>query len=176
MPHLAKNALTRAANLSARRLLPSQPLPPTPIKLKPKSMPKLKPAVATLPDGTTVHLNSAAFAPVFDRATLPPPSHTWAPTSLARDRADPIEPRAATRLTEEQITEMRALRTQDPETWTVRKLAAKYNVAGVFVSMAVRCPEERLSQLAEREAYRVSRLPATTMHHIRDRQRRRALW
>ncbi|KNE71792.1 hypothetical protein AMAG_20445 [Allomyces macrogynus ATCC 38327] len=51
-----------------------------------------------------------------------------------------------------------------------------FNVAGVFVSMTVRCPEARLSQLAEREAYRVSRLPATTMQHIRDRQRRRALW
>ncbi|KAJ3353521.1 hypothetical protein GGF32_002967 [Allomyces javanicus] len=176
MPHLAKNALTRAANLSARRLLPSTPLPPTPIKLKPKSLPKLNAAVATLPDGTTVHLNSAAYAPVFDRATLPPPSHNWAPTSLASARADPIEPRTATRLTDEQITEMRALRAQDPETWTVRKLAAKFGVAGVFVSMAVRCPEARVQQLAEREAYRMSRLPATTMQQIRDRQRRRALW
>ncbi|KAI9216597.1 mitochondrial ribosomal protein subunit L20-domain-containing protein [Blastocladiella britannica] len=156
--------------------LPSTPLAPTPIKLKAKSVPKLLPAVAKLADGTTVHVNAGAYEPQFSRSDLPPVSHRFAATSLAGPGADPIDGTTATRLAADQVVEMRALRAQDPETWTVRALAKKFGVSGIFVSRSAPCPEPRALALAVAEQERVARLPPSTLQHIRDRQRRRALW
>ncbi|ORZ32719.1 mitochondrial ribosomal protein subunit L20-domain-containing protein [Catenaria anguillulae PL171] len=148
--------------LASLPLMPAKPLEPLPIKLKAKSLPKLLPHVAKLSDGTTIHLNSAAFEPVFDRGNLPPTSHKFAPTKKV--------------LTAAEIQEIKALRAQDPDQWTVRKLAAKYGVSGIAISIVAKCPEQRAAKLAEVEAERVARLPPSTLQHIRDRQRRRELW
>ncbi|KAI9189156.1 hypothetical protein H9P43_000584 [Blastocladiella emersonii ATCC 22665] len=172
----ATTAIPSKPALGEISLMPTKPLAPLPIKLKAKSLTKLQPAVATLADGTTVHLNAAAYAPQFTRETLPPPSHKFAATSLAAPGADPIEPRVRKDLSLAEISEIRALRTSDPDTWTVRKLAAKFGVSGVFISMVARCPPARLASLAAVEEERVARLPPSTLHHIRERQRRREQW
>jgi hypothetical protein len=41
------------------------------------------------------------------------------------------------------VTEMRRLRSTDPENWTRAKLARKYNCSSVFVSICCEAPAEK---------------------------------
>lgn len=66
----------------------------------------------------------------------------------------PPETRRATHpkmyhVTKEQVEEMRKLRFEDPEAWTVQKLAAKYGCTTKFVRIAARVPVSYRERLAE---------------------------
>ncbi|KAH8592749.1 mitochondrial ribosomal protein subunit L20-domain-containing protein [Bisporella sp. PMI_857] len=55
-------------------------------------------------------------------------------------------------LTDADIAEIQRLRTQDPEKWTARKLANKYNTTTFFIAMCVTAPAEKRQRDAEKKA------------------------
>ncbi|KAF2840143.1 hypothetical protein M501DRAFT_901572, partial [Patellaria atrata CBS 101060] len=78
-------------------------------------------------------------------------------------------------ITAEQVEEIRALRTGDPEKWTCTKIAAKYDCSPLFVAMVVKSPEmqrkheERLEEVKKRWGRK-------RREAREDRARRRQLW
>jgi hypothetical protein len=47
-------------------------------------------------------------------------------------------------LTEEDVKEIKRLRSTDPETWTRAKLAKKYNCSSIFIGMCCEAPKEKI--------------------------------
>ena len=77
-------------------------------------------------------------------------------------RGAPRVPRVA--LSEQEKGEIRQLRTQDPETWSQRALAARYNCSRLLIAM-----------VAPRAAEAVGTAPATPADTAAPRRKRRAL-
>lgn len=71
-------------------------------------------------------------------------------------------------LTDAQIAEMRELRKQDPQTWTRKKLAEKFNCSELFVSIAAPTVK-RAFRIEPQGGYRKQLIK-------KNRQRRRELW
>lgn len=78
-------------------------------------------------------------------------------------------------LTAEQLEEMRALRSQDPDTWTTARLAKKFDCSMFFVRMVAKNGEKAARVKAEHEAVRERWGPRRRMAR-EDRKRRIALW
>lgn len=74
-------------------------------------------------------------------------------------------------LTEQQMEEMRQLRREDPQTWTRKKLAEKFNCSQLFVAISAPLPPSAQSNetVASKDGYRRKLIKE-------NRQKRRELW
>ena len=79
-------------------------------------------------------------------------------------------------LREKEIEEIRKLRTEDPFTWTRKKLAEKYDCSQFFVGLIVQASEERLEQQRKVLEDIKSKWGRRRRHAREDRTRRRELW
>ncbi|ORX62376.1 hypothetical protein DM01DRAFT_1331804 [Hesseltinella vesiculosa] len=77
-----------------------------------------------------------------------------------------------TKLTDEQINSIRSLRQQDPETWTRKKLADKFNCSPLFISMIAPTPSRAATPSALQSTAAGYRRQLIT----KNRQRRKELW
>ncbi|KAI9146070.1 mitochondrial ribosomal protein subunit L20-domain-containing protein [Paraphysoderma sedebokerense] len=160
----------RSLNSSAIKNLVEVPavIPPNPTKLKPSKTSKIPPPMYVLPDGSTFH---SRFHP-----SLHPEKVEISPDDLP-PLSHPISPiRGSKHLAKEDIEQIRQLRSSDPDTWTVRKLAEKFKCSPIFVSIVAKCPEDRVKKLAEERQAKWERLSEETKREIKDRERRRLLW
>ncbi|KAL7750176.1 hypothetical protein RI367_004349 [Sorochytrium milnesiophthora] len=163
------------ANRTEQLLASPSADPARAIKLGERSRTKPTPIVGRLADRSTVHLMPLYQPRASNSSTndsvkkLPPLSHKHISHRGPQDK--PYE-----KLSLVQLGMLRELRLTDPDTWTVRKLAKKFNVLPLFVSIAVRCPEARLGQLQDAEEKRVAGLSDKVKEHISIRQQRRAQW
>jgi len=79
-------------------------------------------------------------------------------------------------LREKEIEEIRRLRTEDPNRWTMNKLADKFQCSQFFIGMVAKAPKERI-ELAKKDLETVQRKWGQRRTHAReDRQKRRELW
>ncbi|KAI8914016.1 mitochondrial ribosomal protein subunit L20-domain-containing protein [Powellomyces hirtus] len=89
-------------------------------------------------------------------------------------RLRPYRPRSV--LTAEQIAELKSLRTEDPDTWTVVQLARKFDVAPTFVMRVAPPPKERVEVVKALERKRFEGLSIGKKMRAVDRIRRKATW
>lgn len=75
-------------------------------------------------------------------------------------------------LGEKEINEIRTLRQQDPETWTRKKLADKFNCSPLFISMVAPTPSKQPTSPATLSSDKGYKRQLIT----KNRQRRRELW
>ncbi|KAL7959476.1 mitochondrial ribosomal protein subunit L20 domain-containing protein [Trichoderma compactum] len=75
-------------------------------------------------------------------------------------------------LTKEHIEEMRRLRSEDPLTWSVQKLARKFECSTVFVQMAAPAPPEHLQWLKGKLERKMERWGPKKTQAREDRKRR----
>ncbi|KAL7810308.1 mitochondrial ribosomal protein subunit L20 domain-containing protein [Trichoderma aethiopicum] len=75
-------------------------------------------------------------------------------------------------LTKEHIDEMRRLRAEDPLTWSVQRLARKFECSTVFVQMAAPAPEEHLRWLRGKMERKMERWGPIRAAAREDRKRR----
>ncbi|EHK25693.1 uncharacterized protein TRIVIDRAFT_167950 [Trichoderma virens Gv29-8] len=75
-------------------------------------------------------------------------------------------------LTKEHIEEMRRLRNEDPLTWSVQKLARKFECSTVFVQMAAPAPPEHLQWLKGKMERKMERWGPKRTQAREDRKRR----
>ncbi|ORZ11932.1 mitochondrial ribosomal protein subunit L20-domain-containing protein [Absidia repens] len=75
-------------------------------------------------------------------------------------------------LNETQINEIRQLRQQDPETWTRKKLADKFNCSPLFISMVASSPSRQATPPVTESSEKGYRRQLIT----KNRQKRRELW
>ncbi|KAK1255415.1 hypothetical protein MKX08_009410 [Trichoderma sp. CBMAI-0020] len=75
-------------------------------------------------------------------------------------------------LTKEHIEEMRRLRAEDPLTWSVQKLARKFECSTVFVQMAAPAPAEHLEWLKAKMERKMERWGPKRTQAREDRKRR----
>ncbi|KAJ1557604.1 hypothetical protein HK405_015603 [Cladochytrium tenue] len=83
---------------------------------------------------------------------------------------------ARAHLTPAQLQEMRTLREQDPDRWTVARLARRYDTLPGLVLAAAPCPAERSRWLRQARTDEFDRLSLSKKATLIDRARRRALW
>ncbi|EGR45134.1 uncharacterized protein TRIREDRAFT_81779 [Trichoderma reesei QM6a] len=105
------------------------------------------------------------------------PSSTEAAAAAAGDGELPPEMRYKRRqpkynLTKEHIDEMRRLRAEDPLTWSVQRLARKFECSTVFVQMAAPAPEEHLRWLRAKMERKKERWGPIRTAAREDRKRR----
>ncbi|KAF5023016.1 hypothetical protein F66182_4935 [Fusarium sp. NRRL 66182] len=75
-------------------------------------------------------------------------------------------------LTAADIQEMKRLRSEDPVTWSVNKLAEKFGCSTVFVKMAAPAPASYLKNLQAKQERREARWGAIRTQAREDRERR----
>ncbi|KAL6864086.1 mitochondrial ribosomal protein subunit L20 domain-containing protein [Trichoderma novae-zelandiae] len=75
-------------------------------------------------------------------------------------------------LTKEHIEEMRRLRAEDPLTWSVQRLARRFECSTVFVQMAAPAPEEHLRWLRGKMERKMERWGPKRSQAREDRKRR----
>ncbi|KAI9302798.1 mitochondrial ribosomal protein subunit L20-domain-containing protein [Cunninghamella echinulata] len=75
-------------------------------------------------------------------------------------------------LGEKEINEIRSLRQQDPDTWTRKKLAEKFNCSPLFISMVASVSSKQPTPPATLSSDKGYRRQLIT----KNRQRRRELW
>lgn len=125
----------------------SQPTPfHTPFKFLPPTDPRRS---------NNLHLLFPASAPI---AYLPPE------TKPSRDKSY--------HLTKEDVEEMRRLRWEEPETWTMKKLAAKYKCSTKFVKIAARVTDEYKKKLEEGKRRRMATWGPRKMKAYREKGQR----
>ncbi|KAJ3050679.1 hypothetical protein HK097_008332 [Rhizophlyctis rosea] len=79
-------------------------------------------------------------------------------------------------LTKEQKEEIRRLRTEDPDRWTVSELAKEFETLPLYVVRCCAAPRERIEFVQKKDQERFDELPfRRKLTHIQ-RLRRRALW
>ncbi|CAO3615579.1 unnamed protein product [Cunninghamella blakesleeana] len=75
-------------------------------------------------------------------------------------------------LGEKEINDIRTLRQQDPDTWTRKKLADKFNCSPLFISMVAPTPSRKPTPSATGSSDKGYKRQLIT----KNRQRRRELW
>ncbi|KAI8633976.1 hypothetical protein F5Y19DRAFT_416002 [Xylariaceae sp. FL1651] len=104
----------------------------TPFKFLPKSDPRRQANLSQLlRSSSDLHMSSSSTA-------LPPPSRT---TETRQKQYN---------VTREQVEEMRALRAEDPATWSVHKLAERFQCTPLFVMMCCKASPEHKSKERQR--------------------------
>lgn len=108
-------------------------------------------------------------------------------TKLRHTPGSPLEPLSSSKLppqmkynrrspnynlTAADIKEMKQLRQEDPETWTVNKLAEKFGCSVIFVKMAAPAPENHLENVKRKLERRESRWGAIRTNAREERKRR----
>lgn len=123
--------------------------------------------VATLDDGSTLFRLTPTPAQSIETAkphsleSLPPRVRTFPPR---------------TKLSLEQIDEMKILRSSDPDINTVLQLARKFNTYPGFVLKHTSCPPERKQRLISQETIAFEALSLSKKKRALDRIRRKDLW
>lgn len=79
-------------------------------------------------------------------------------------------------LTPHDVEEIRRLRTQDPYTWTRKKLAEKFDCSQFFVGMVAEAPPEKKEMEFAKEEAAKARWGKRRRYAREDRQKRRELW
>ncbi|KAL8823402.1 MAG: hypothetical protein Q9191_005887 [Dirinaria sp. TL-2023a] len=123
----------------------------------------------------------AAFLPPNDpRRELLSQSHQHANpyNDPARDLPPAIRQPAekAYHLREQDIEEIRRLRTQDPNKWTQNKLAKQFECAPFFIGMVCRAPKERVERQKAALEQVKEKWGRKRREAREDRQKRRELW
>ncbi|KAJ3109506.1 hypothetical protein HDU97_005163 [Phlyctochytrium planicorne] len=113
-----------------------------------------------LDDGSTL-IYKHKETPVPTPETLPPRLREYRQRSI---------------LTKEQIAEARALRTEDPDRWTVQELARKYDTFPAFIMKIAPIPESRKQYLKRKQEDDFNKLSISKKQTIIDRLRRKSLW
>jgi hypothetical protein len=85
--------------------------------------------------------------PLFEKAVAMHPKPAKLPPIIGRFK--PVGVRH--HLTDADIEEIRSLRTNDPDKWTARRLAYKYNCSIFFISMCCEAPAEKKERDREKE-------------------------
>ncbi|KAF4968877.1 hypothetical protein FZEAL_10333 [Fusarium zealandicum] len=98
---------------------------------------------------------------------LEPPTEGKLPPAMKYLRRDPKY-----NLTAADIQEMKRLRTEDPSTWSVNKLAEKFGCSTVFVKMAAPAPATHLKALEAKQERKEARWGAIRTHAREERKRR----
>ncbi|KAI2606113.1 mitochondrial ribosomal protein subunit L20-domain-containing protein [Hypoxylon fragiforme] len=130
----------------------------TPFKFLPPSDPRRKANLAQV-------IRASAAAPT---TPLPPPT---ANPNLAPELKTPPQFYNVTR---EQVEEMRQLRAEDPEKWSVHELARRYSCAPIFVMMCCRADREH----RDREKARLDAVKARwgpIRSHAREERKKRKI-
>ncbi|KAI8948427.1 mitochondrial ribosomal protein subunit L20-domain-containing protein [Xylaria longipes] len=129
----------------------------TPFKFLPKSDPRRQANLSRLlRSSSDLHAASGS-------AQLPPPSRK----SELREKKYNV--------TREQVEEMRQLRAQDPRTWSVLKLAEKFECSALFVMMCCKAsPEHKENERQRLEAIK-ARWGPIRMKAREERQKRKVL-
>lgn len=79
-------------------------------------------------------------------------------------------------LREKEIEEIRRLRTEDPNKWTMNKLADRFQCSQFFIGMVAKAPQGRI-ELAKKDLEAVKQKWGLRRTRAReDRQKRRELW
>ena len=78
-------------------------------------------------------------------------------------------------LSEEDVAEIRRLRTSDPDKWTARKLGIKFNCTAYFVAMCCQVPEEKKERDREKFEAFLAKLGPKRLKARQDRHKRMAL-
>ncbi|KAK4219605.1 mitochondrial ribosomal protein subunit L20-domain-containing protein [Rhypophila decipiens] len=112
----------------------------TPFKFLPKSDPRRRQNIAELfkSQATGTEGTVATGSPSLDPARLP----------VVKKWAWEQKPH---HVTAEQVAEIRRLRTEDPVTNSVHKLADKYNCSALFIRMCVQAPKEHKEKVKAEE-------------------------
>ncbi|EDO19551.1 hypothetical protein Kpol_1018p84 [Vanderwaltozyma polyspora DSM 70294] len=76
----------------------------------------------------------------------------------------------------EQIEEIKKLRSQDPEKYTRKVLAKKYNVSALFISLVASAPKERVQEMDRRLNVIKSQWHPRRAIAREDRKKRKELW
>ena len=130
----------------------------TPFKFLPKSDPRRR---ANL---TALFGRSSTIAYDTDRASVALPPTVRAESKVPRHH-----------LTKQDVEEIRHLRESDPDTWSVSKLAQKFNCAPMFVLMCSQATEEKLAQQKEKVELVKARWGPIRSKAREDRSRRKAM-
>ncbi|RYP45536.1 hypothetical protein DL768_008128 [Monosporascus sp. mg162] len=152
----------------------------TPFKFLPKSDPRRQANLAQLllrnassPSPTIP--SSPSSVPTSSSSTSSTSEHPAAelPPTLTADEHERSQPRR--NVTREQVEEMRALRAEDPATWSVHKLAARFGCTPWFVMMCCKSSaEHRAAERARKEAIRARWGPVRALAR-EERRKRKAL-
>ncbi|KAK7749192.1 hypothetical protein SLS62_008373 [Diatrype stigma] len=95
------------------------------------------------------------------------------PPTLTADEEERVNPRY--HVTREQVEEMRQLRADDPERWSVLRLAERYGCTNYFVMMCCKAsPEHQARERERKEAIRARWGPIRTQAR-EERRKRKAL-
>ncbi|RYP37123.1 hypothetical protein DL767_003077 [Monosporascus sp. MG133] len=149
----------------------------TPFKFLPKSDPRRQANLAQLllrnassPYPTIP--SSLSSVPTSSSSTSEDPAAELPPT-LTADEHERSQPRR--NVTREQVEEMRALRAEDPATWSVHKLAARFGCTPWFVMMCCKSSaEHRAAERTRKEAIRARWGPGRALAR-EERRKRKAL-
>lgn len=134
----------------------------TPFKFLPKSDPRRRANLTSLFSSSTTISFGNGNSGVSEAALAPKVEHE----TYTADRHH---------LTKEQVEEIRRLRSQDPEEFSVLKLSRKYNCSPIFVMMACRSSAEHKAAMKERLAKQKERWgPIRTQARI-DRRKRKVM-
>ena len=106
---------------------------------------------------------------------------TRQPTSVAaavESLPPPIRPIKEKKyhLTEVEVAEIRRLRAEDPNYWTRKKLADKFECSQYFVGFVAPLPQEAIQEMIEKKKQKEERYGERKKLAIRMRQKRRKLW
>ncbi|KAI1148221.1 mitochondrial ribosomal protein subunit L20-domain-containing protein [Nemania diffusa] len=133
----------------------------TPFKFLPKSDPRRQANLGQLLRSPSA---SHPHAPGGGQSGILPP-----PTSAAETREKKYN------VTREEVAEMRALRAQNPMTWSVHRLAEKFNCAPLFVMICCKASAEHKNKERERlEAIKARWGPIRTQAR-EDRKKRKSM-
>ncbi|RYP43189.1 hypothetical protein DL770_011804 [Monosporascus sp. CRB-9-2] len=154
----------------------------TPFKFLPKSDPRRQANLAQLllrnaasPSPTIP--SSLSSIPTSSPSSTPSTSEDPAaklPPTLTADEHERSQPRR--NVTREQVEEMRALRAEDPATWSVHKLAARFGCTPWFVMMCCKSSaEHRAAERARKEAIRARWGPVRALAREERRKRKTLL-
>lgn len=134
----------------------------TPFIFLPKTDPRRQANLSQL----LLRSHSSPASPSSTSETTPPPTLTASEEARSNPKYN---------VTKEQVEEMRALRAEDPERWSVLKLAARYGCTNWFVMMCCNAPQEHKERERERkEAIRARWGPIRTQAR-EERKKRKAL-
>lgn len=133
----------------------------TPFKFLPKGDPRRQANLSQLIMRSSSDPHAAAGASSSSSTTLPPPVQTPHVRKY--------------NVTQEQVEEMRKLRAEDPITWSVHRLAEKFECSNYFVMMCCKASREHKDRERERlEAIKARWGPIRT-HAREERQKRKHL-
>jgi hypothetical protein len=122
----------------------------------------------------TFHIPSVQSVTLDDGSILHTKPRMNSITKELPPRVRTFPPRA--KLCNEQIEQIKQLRTSDPDTNTVLQLAKKFNTFPGFIMRITQCPTARKQKLVQQAQEQFEQLSLSKKKRAIDRMRRKALW